>query len=449
MSTVSAPDAAASSASPSAAAAGILATPAQARVEQVVLAVENAPELQAARRAARAQLLKETAAQSPDGIARIDHALDHWIRALVQRHAGTDLDRPAFIWMCDETARDGQGYAWPGAGIGGLANPDNVYRATFLDGSAQYEVTGRIAANPSAHFSLELARQEPGRLVLTPAPGNEADLGDQVGILTIADIRTDAEGNFRVTIGPEAGDDQHIRSTPGTLTLNHRDTLAHWSQVPNRLAIRRIDGPALGGTPAEPLAGAPDDAEVIRRTVESFAGFLDFWTGFRNYFMGVPEHNRVAGPVVRDGGWGLAAGGRYRLAADEVLLIRVAQTDAVYSSIQSGGPWMMVGSSRDLQNSLNRAQTVAGEDGTITFAIAPEDPGLANWVETDGSGDGWFMLRWQWPGARKDDPTLIRDARVVRRGDLDTLAADLPRVTPAERAAQRARRRADYDLRLG
>lgn len=423
-----------------------LLTAAQARIEQLVLAIEHAPPLQAAKARARTALLAEPAGQSPHGAARLDRALDHWVRSLAQRHAATDLQHPAFIWVCDETPRNMLGYAWPGAGIGGLANPDNVYRAAFVDGSARYEVTGQVAGNHPAHFSLELARQEPGRMLLTPAPGNEADLGDQQGILTIADIRTDEEGRFRVTVGPDAGDDQHIRSAPGTLTLNHRDTLADWSQRPNRLAIRRIDGAATGAPAGEPLCGAPDRDDIIGRTARDFEGFLAFWTGFRNYFMGAPAPNIVAGPVVRDGGWGLAAGGRYRLAEDEVLLIRVVQTDAPYASIQAGDPWMMVGSSRETQNSLNRSQTVVSTDGTITYAIAPDDPGLANWIDTAGSGEGWFMLRWQWPGARKDDPRLVREARVVKRQDID---ATLPRVTATERSAQRSRRRDDYDRRLG
>ncbi|HEY9721940.1 MAG TPA: hypothetical protein V6D47_07985, partial [Oscillatoriaceae cyanobacterium] len=179
---------------------GPLLTDAQLAAEQLSLRIAQAPEVEAAKARLRSDLLADEVGRTRDGEATLDRAIDNWARALALRLACSDLANPHFIWSVDETPRESRGYYWPGAGLGGVGNPDNVYRTAFLDGESSYEVIGRRAANGSGHFSLELTRQEAARLQLRPVEGNEADLGDQVGILTISDLEIQADGTFRVTI---------------------------------------------------------------------------------------------------------------------------------------------------------------------------------------------------------------------------------------------------------
>jgi hypothetical protein len=47
------------------------------------------------------------------------------------------------------------------------------------------------------------------------------------------------------------------------------------------------------------------------------------------------------------------------------------------------------------QVSLNNKQGVANANGTYTFVISLEDPGVYNWLNTTGLYEGTIMVRWQ------------------------------------------------------
>lgn len=422
---------------------GPLTTLEQTAAEQLVLRVAGAPQIAAVKAALRTELLALPEGQTPDGAARLDRALDLWGRSLALQHAGSSTEDPSFLWDVDETPRSISGYEWPGSGVGGLGNPDNIYRSAYIDGASSYEVIGQRATPASGYFSLEVNRQEPGRLELIPVKGNEADLGNQVGILTISDVKIEPDLSFRITIGPDAPSDgkSHIHTKNGSLTIVHRDTLTHWDQVPNSLFVRKLSGPA--GT------GVPSESEIAERIAAGLPDYVKFWTAFRGFFMGNPAPNTVAGPVLRDGGWGLAAGGRFRLAEDEVFLVTTRGTDADYTGFQVADPWMMVGSNRDIQNSLNGSQITPNADGTITYAIAPKDPGLVNWLDTGGVKEGWFMLRWQWSGQRAQQTELVRSVEVLREPQISNLKNALGWISLSERAERIRKRQLDYGRRLG
>ncbi|MBN2624740.1 MAG: DUF1214 domain-containing protein, partial [Acidimicrobiales bacterium] len=54
--------------------------------------------------------------------------------------------------------------------------------------------------------------------------------------------------------------------------------------------------------------------------------------------------------------------------------------------------------------SLNRAQAVAGPDGTVTVVIAHRDPGVPNWLSTEGRPFGLVFWRFMLPEGPIDTP---------------------------------------------
>lgn len=78
-------------------------------------------------------------------------------------------------------------------------------------------------------------------------------------------------------------------------------------------------------------------------------------------------------------------------------------------------------------------------DGSITWIISPDDPGVWNWLDTDGLSRGMLAIRWQ-GGALTEDP--VREVRVVRLADIT------PDITPGERVAQLRERKVSYRRRL-
>lgn len=66
------------------------------------------------------------------------------------------------------------------------------------------------------------------------------------------------------------------------------------------------------------------------------------------------------------------------------------------------------------QVSLNRAQTALDADGTFSIVIAHEDPGVPNWLDTEGRPFGMVFWRFFLPEGEVDTP----QAKVVKLADL-------------------------------
>ncbi len=423
-----------------------LATDIQRDAERLALRIVASAPVRQAKATVKNDLLNDPVTATADGAQWLDRAIDFWALSLALREVVGDTLRPAFVWPLDDTPKHWFGHDFPGASVGGVANPDNIYRNAFLDGERHYEVRGRVHANGPTTFSLELTRQTPGEMMLAPPAGKKlaADLGDQLGILTQREIQTDANGCFRITLDPEPANGRvnHLRTAPGPLALNHRDTLANWRQVPNALEIHLLDDVAKGPELTE--------EELIRRTAHDLPGFVHFWTPFRRGFLGAPPPNDVSPLFPRDGGWGYAAGGRYALAEDEALVFVTRSGGAAYTGFQISDPWMMVPDMRVHQGSLNGSQVVPDADGTITYVIARRDPGIANWIDTGGHAEGWFMLRWQEFADGADTSEWLRKPQWVKLHELDKIVgAGVARIDAQARRISLAKRRADYVSRIG
>jgi hypothetical protein len=66
------------------------------------------------------------------------------------------------------------------------------------------------------------------------------------------------------------------------------------------------------------------------------------------------------------------------------------------------------------QVSLNRAQTRTEPDGTFEMVIAHEDPGVPNWIDTEGRPFGMVFWRFLLP----EGPIETPQARVVPFSEL-------------------------------
>jgi len=421
-----------------------LGTDIQRDAERLALRVVASDALQGAMARVREELLQDPVAATVDGAAGLDRAVRLWALSLAMREAAGDVTRPTFVWPIDDTPRHWFGHDFPGASVGGVANPDNIYRNAFIDGARRYEIRGRRFANGPATFSVELARQTPGQLLLAPPDGKlGADMGDQLGILTNRDIKFEADGGFVITLGLEPAGTRanHLQTQAEPLALNHRDTLSDWRQTPNSLHIRLLEG-----APEAPLS----EAQVIKDTAAHLAGYVHFWTPFRRTFLGAPPPNSISRVFPRDGGWGFAAGGRYALEPDQCLVIVTRTAGSAYTGIQISDPWMMVPDMRAHQGSLNNAQVTPDAGGTATYVIASRDPGVANWIDTAGCREGWFMLRWQDLSENIPGDDLICKVSIITCAELvDRLDAGVARITPVQRAAALRTRGADYARRIG
>jgi hypothetical protein len=306
----------------------------------------------------------------------------------------------------------------------------------LLDGSAHYEIKGNRRDAGPTQFGFEL---------LDGAPGLHG-IGKHLGFLADSEIKTGADGAFTVTLGPDAGGEpNHIQTGPAARALLIRDTLADWSKDrPNELTIRRIG--AVDG-------GSPNVHQLALAAAHNLPAFAAFWLNFRDHALDKNFGGQVNVPgkvTPRDGGWGFAASGQFKLGADEALVVTVDPLGARYVGFQLTDPWAISAEYIHHQGSLNNHQAVPNADGTITYAIAARDPGIANWLDTSGLTDGFFQIRWQKLAGTVDAAGAVKSARLVKIADLPhgpSSDRSAP-ISGAERGIQAADRVAAYAHRL-
>jgi hypothetical protein len=405
----------------------------QTAVERLALQLIERADIRAAREQARLMLLADPLGGTLDGRLGLDRALDQWVLGLAMREANGDSADPKVIWNISNAPRNWFGHIYSGAAVA-IDNPDNFNREIPIDGDGQYAVDIRFSVDPP-QFSI----------VAEVEPEHHAGLGRNLGALTLQQLRPfcDSDGRVTVTIGPDEGGPTHLRTEPGTrIQVYTRDSQRDWRQVPAEVSVRRLDPPSAWSQ--------RDEDEIARSIIDDLPAWVAFWSGFKNDFLGHPEPNRLIGPNGRDGGWGYLAGGRFALGEGQGLLLTIDPAGSYYTGIQIADPWTISPDPMFRMVSLNSAQVTPAADGTISYVVAGVDPGIANWIDTAGLGEGWVLLRWQGVPEGADPASFIREVRVVDLAAIDReVDAAVPRVDLIERGRQLRDRAREHGLRTG
>ncbi len=312
----------------------------------------------------------------------------------------------------------------------GIDNPDSVYRVIPVSGDERYEIRGRVGAHRMTENYFTLW---------------DANMGT-VDVLDGRRMQVEDDGSFLITVDsdPANGRPNHVRSTAAAHEFYIRDVLLDWGRDdPNAFTVRR-----LGGAPTTPTVSLDEQAEATARMMAHFANF----TGKLSHGMYKSPENHFALAWTADHTGAMRnqvyVAGRFVLAPDEAFVVDVSDGGAEYFTVPLSNIWGTTLDVLDRTGSLNKAQSLANGDGTYTYVIAAQDPGVHNWIDTDGLLEGILTLRMaEFPegGAR---PDLSARGRVVKLDRLDTELPDAPRVSAAERAAQLAERRTAYLRRL-
>ena len=415
----------------------VLGTPEQIAIEQLLTRLLGDPDIAAARRAMAAELAATPTGQTTDGAAMLDRAVWQWTSSDIVGEITSHRAEPAFFWWEDAPHMLAGQTVW-GTGIGSDL-PDNIYRRVTLDGSGQYEITGRIdLANRPAILIFEVMRGKIGPTPLNDTIKKNADMGNFVSSITDRKMTIAPDGSFRIMLGGPGLSSNYLATAPGDLTVMVRENLTDWNQRPSELHIRRV-----GGAAPKP----PSYDELKKRVLAGLAPYIRFWSNWHVVNMGGFAPNTYKKPVARAGGFGYAGKLRFQLGADQAILLTLSSGNARYFSVHVSDPWEITADSRHYQISLNPTQARPNSDGTYTYVIGPKDPGVANWVDTAGLHDGYAILRWQDapPGFSTDD--AVRDFRVVKLSDL----ADMPgmiHVSALQRQLEQAANFAAYARRV-
>lgn len=312
----------------------------------------------------------------------------------------------------------------------GIDNPDSVYRVIPISGDERYEIRGRVGEHRMTENYFTLW---------------DANMGT-VDVLNGRTMRVDSDGSFTITVDsePANGRPNHVQTSPAAHEFYIRDVLLDWGRDdPNHLEVQRLGGPTL--TPARTL---DEQAEATAAMMDYFANF----TGKLSHgvYKMPANHFNLAWSADKVGAMRnqVYVMGRFDLAPDEAFVVDLNDGGAEYFTVPLSNIWGTTLELVDRTGSLNKAQSVANEDGTYTYVISPLDPGVDNWIDSDGLREAILTLRMAEFGENGPREDLGARGRVIKLDQLDAEVPHLQRVSPQQRAAQLAERRKGYLRRL-
>jgi hypothetical protein len=302
----------------------------------------------------------------------------------------------------------------------GGPNADNVYHYAAIDDQSTYRLHGRMGSCEQWLLALRrgnLHQKENGTL----GEGSASDFGIGEG------------GEVDVILSPSgsADADGGITIPPGTKMISLREYYFDWRPLePAMLLLDRIDGPGSPGGVAEALEAA----------TEQFTSSLTYWADYMVEARSRGVDNEFIQPRKEPRGLKTMSYAFcfWALQPDEALVVTFPKPDAAYWSTQLYQHGWFEALDMGRQTSLNHKQTKLGPGDTATVVVSAADPGIANWLDTEGRPEGLLTFRGAWLNAAPPKA----ETRVVTLADLDSaLDADVPRVDAAARATEIAARR--------
>ncbi len=105
----------------------------------------------------------------------------------------------------------------------------------------------------------------------------------------------------------------------------------------------------------------------------------------------------------------------YLIGPDEALVITGRWPECVFGNVCLWNRWGQMYDYVNRQVSRNRANTTLEADGSFRMILAHEDPGLPNWIDTEGRPMGTVFWRFFLP----EGDIVTPEATVVKFADLE------------------------------
>ena len=397
----------------------------------------------------------------------LDNAIDEYaMAAAFQQQILNPLD-PAVVTQVAPP------HSWYGIDVGGSRllydNPDTVYRFVPVNKTSEYVLTGRIYDGIPADTTFSVL---------------EGTAGTTSTILSLSDLDINDDGTFVITVSgdPAApGQTNHLQLTSRSTLIAARNTLGDWNtEDAMGLEVHRVAGPRnslfaqlggfvllgglvndspfltslvslippLGIAESRPVRGTLAALLLLVRGANEQAKYMSLATTDQDTGE-LREPNVMTQPASNAEFLAnqLQSNGYFQLADDEALVLTIDPGNAGFFTVPVYNDWTITDDYWNQQTSLNNDQSVANPGGTYTMVVSVADPGVANWVSTGGLNQGIISMRFQ--NLDPESPGVPSVQSVVVK--LEDLEDELPEgtvfVTPEQRAAQLAERKAGYDKR--
>ena len=403
----------------------------QRELESMAMRVLQMPEVQKSKQQAALRWKTIVGRDgTPEAWGRFDELIEDWAFNYALRAVNSDPNFPKVLGHFFSAPHEWFGLQVPGSNGSGGVGPDQHYSLMPVDGYASYELSGR-QVDPSLAY------------VVMTLTGNNS-LSMTLASLEMHDVQLNSNGTFVITLDPEPanGRRNHIQTNIDTRYLFIRDCRSDWRQVPNAYRIRRLDAPA-----APPLTIGQIADRAARYMIDDVPTFYWFMRT-----MAVLDVNAVTAPF-NSAGFGLASQwlsfARLKLADDEAYIVTFGSAGASFRDVVLYDFWFRPFDYWNRTSSMTNAQGLPNADGSTTYVISIQDPGVHNWLDPMGYHEPLLIHRWQGlpqePGS-EGEPSA--KGTLVKLKELDRhLPGGMKSVTSAERLQQLAERLETFNLR--
>lgn len=270
-------------------------------------------------------------------------------------------------------------------------NSDAMYFDAPIHPDYAYVIRGNTSG--AAYFSMTIEEGvENGNIARTTG-----------GVINDTTIDIDDDGVFEIYLGGEQRSRNWLPLKPGAsrVTTRHYWELEHPAALDPKLEPR-MSIECLSETE---LPQPPNDESIaagIRRVIncvyDRTLGMPPMANGVQPPFFGRTPNEFP--PPQLPGNYGLsAADAHYSMAPflfgpDEALVITGRWPDCRFANVCLWNRFQQTYDYTNRTSSLNRAQTTLEPDGSFKIILANEDPGLPNWIDSEGNMFGLVFWRF-------------------------------------------------------
>lgn len=329
--------------------------------------------------------------QTPEDVADGHRHLLHLLEGGLFSHFEVDPERPKFRRIVSPT-RKFRG-----------DNPDAIYFDAAIRADRDYRVRGNLVG--AVYFSVTV-EEGPGEGAYTT--GTASGLHD-------GEMRIEANGGFEILLSPnDPGDGRNwLKLTPTACRLTTRHYFEDEvcaAADPTRHVPMSIDPLVDPGPPT-----AWDDARVasaIERVMNFVRGDTigqpprnpeeqPSWVSTTPNRFNAPEKPGDLAFSAMDIAYAMCP---YVLAPEQALVMTGRFPECKFANLVLWNRYLQSYDYNSRQVSLNRAQTQLEPAGSFRIVVAHRDPGVSNWLDTEGRPSGILYWRFLLPEGEIETP---------------------------------------------
>ena len=284
-------------------------------------------------------------------------------------------------------------------------NPDAIYHYTRVRGDRAYRVFGKIETSCYTSFTIHGAAADGGMA------------GPLLGDVNNRDFDVAEDGSYELVLSATRQPGNWLYLDPAAYAVVVRT----YYQLPvsaqnDPYSFVKIGIEVLDDVPPPaPLTDATlaqRFGDAVKFVRQATVGQTLFGTSVGIPFVAetpntlpVPFSFRDSGLPVPGAADIVYAMGRWDLAKDEALEMTGRLPSGVFANVMLWNKHMQTLEYRHRTSSLNQAQLTLENDGSFCIVIAHRDPGVSNWLDTEGHSAGTIFWRFLLPD---EDPGAIK-----------------------------------------